>query len=578
MSDQALWPEPATSEFEEAFSGAERDVGTGGGEFAALHAYRFRPLDYIREVLGWEPWSGSEEEPGQAEIIAAYELALRQQIERQEFENGRLSLADLQVWKPGDVIKNYIRVEAGHTVGKTKLASGLFSHFFDCFPPAILYTFAPSWPQIKDLLWKEIEGDRKERSDLPGKVLESCEIKYKPNHFAKGRATDDAGGRGTERIHGQHNPFLMFIMDEAEGVADFVYSAVDSMASGGVVIVLMLANPRTRTSQFHKRKARANVRSFRVSCIWHPNVRSGREVVPGAVRRDYVENMVEGHCHVAAAHEPDNHTFSLPFPVHTGNRVHPPGTIFRPDSVFMFRVLGIAPANLADDTFVPVGRYDAATKRGVPADGSIATMGLDVARYGLDFGTLYIRRGPVAWRASQLSQVDTNAYAGAILTAARELHAEGVKVLSIRIDAGGGFGGGVADRVKDDAELHALFPDGFVVHEIDFGGSAYNPDAYQYMMTEMYAEAAETLKALSITQPPERLEEDLTERRYKWVNVSGKAVKRLEPKEDFKKRVGHSPDDGDGFVLAVAPEFLFSRQSPPAAPFAIGGGFDYSSI
>lgn len=539
-------------------------------------AYQFRPADYIREKLGWEPWSGTEEEPGQLEIIEAYELALRQQMERRDYEAGRVTEEQLQYWRPGEVIRYVIRVEAGHTVGKTKLASGVFSHFFDCFPPAIVYTFAPSWPQIKKLLWKEIEGDRRGRDDLPGRVLETCEIKHKPDHFASGAATSDAGGRGTERLQGQHNPFLMFILDEAEGVADFVYGAVDSMSSGGVVIVFMLANPRTRTSQFHKRKDRSNVRNFRMSCVSHPNVKAGREIVEGAVRRDYVETMIEGHCEVANSHEPDNHTFALTFPVLAGGVEHPPGTIFRPNAEFMFRVLGIAPANVADDTFVPTGRYEAATKRDISESGTTARLGLDVARFGKDFGTLYSRRGMRVRRVKQFAQVDTNAYAGAVKEEAKELAAAGVTSLHVRIDAGGGFGGGVADRIKDDAELRALFDD-YRVIEVDFGGKAHAEDAYADLVTEMYAEAAESLKGLSVPRPPETLEMDLTARKYKWVNLSGVAVRRLESKDEFRKptRVGRSPDDGDGFVLAVAPDHIFG---PPEAPavVAVGVGAGYN--
>lgn len=541
--------------------------------------YRFRPADYIREKLHWEPWEGSDEEPGQLEVLEAYELALRQQWERREYEHGRIAGEDLQWWRPGDTIRYRIRLEAGHTVGKTKLLSGVFSHFFDCFPPAIVYTFAPSWDQIKRLLWKEIEGDRKGRVDLPGRVLETCEIKYKPDHFATGAATSDAGGRGTERTQGQHGPYLMFVLDEAEGIPDFVYDAIDSMASGGLVIVFQAANPRTRTSRFHKAKARPDTRSFRMSCVSHPNVRAGREIVPGAVRRDYVETMVGLHCEAVAAHEPDNHTFTLPFDVRTDAGVQPAGTIFRPDAEMMFRVLGIAPANIADDTFVPVGRYEAAKKRGIRPEGTSARMGLDVARFGKDFGTLYVRRGMAAWRARQFAQVDTNAYAGGLKEVAKELARDGVTSLHVRIDAGGGFGGGVADRIRDDAELRALFPD-YQVHEVDFGGTAHlaEPQGYADHVTEMYNAAGETLKGLALLNPPDALERDLTERKYRWVNLAGVAVKRLESKDDFRKptRAGRSPDDGDGFVLAAAPDHLFATPVAAVAPIAIAPTTNWS--
>lgn len=509
--------------------------------------YRFHPVAYIRDKLGWEPWSGTEaDQPGQVEVLDAYTLALRQLHERAAFEAGELRREQLQYWTPGDVIKNIIRIEAGHTVGKTKLASGLVNHFFDCFLPSIIYTFAPSWLQIHDLLWKEIKTDRSGK-DLPG-VIKDLELERSPNHFAKGRATNNNGGSGTERIQGQHGEYLMFVLDEAEGVAPFVFDAIDSMASGGIAIIIMLANPRTRTSRFHKSAALATTQNFRISCVWHPNVLAGRELVPGAVRREYVELMLATHCEVVEQHDVDAYTFELPW--------HP-GTIWKPDPEFLFRVLGIAPANITDNTMIPVGRYQAATSRQVPDLASTtARMGLDVARWGADYGTLYIRHGLSAWRAAQFYHQNGKVYYQRIKDEARALAGRGVTSLHIRVDAGGGFGNGIIDDLIADVEMEALFSE-FQVIEVNFGGTADDGAAYADTATEMYGEAAETLNGLAIINPPEQLEADLCERTYDWVNKSGVSVKRLDEKAKFKKTHKRSPDDGDGFVMAIAPDHIF---------------------
>lgn len=525
-----------------------RRLATGETTFAA---YRFDPTRYIREMLGWTPWQGDGERPGQAEVIAAYTLALRQQCERADYEAGRIGENDLTSWRPGQTIANRLRIEAGHTVGKTKLAAGLVNHFFDCFKPAIIYTFAPTWEQVHDLLWKEIKSDRVGKG-LPGRILDLA-LDNGPAHFAKGRATSDDNGRGTERVQGQHGQYLMFVLDEAEGVADFVYEAVDSMTSGGIAMVLMLANPRTRTSRFHKSAALATVQSLRISCLYHPNVLTGREVVPNAVRRDYVESMIAAHCQIAERHDEDAHTFEAPWR---------PGVIYRPDAEFMFRVLGIAPANMADNTLVTVGRYQAALTREARVDRpEAARMGVDVARYGKDMGTLYIRHNGRIWRAAQFARQDTTDYYLRIKAEAEALAGQGVTSLHVRVDGGGGFGGGVIDQLRRDLDLAKAIPD-FAVLEVHFNNSTYREDAYADLATELYAEANETLAGVRLVNPPDALEQDLCERAYKWVNHQGVSVKRLEPKEDFKKRINRSPDDGDGFVLAVAPDFVFAPLSP----------------
>ena len=528
-----------------------REAGEIQGRF---DAYRFEPARYIADQLGWQPWRGTPGAPGQAEILDAYAESLRQQHARRD-EGGE-----------GDPPPNTIRVESGHGIGKTCLLAGIVSHFFDCFSESIIYAFAPGYEQINDLLFKEIRKQRAGRG-LPGRVLQTPEIKGGDAHFAKGRATNDAHGRGTERVQGQHAPYLLFVIDEAEGVAEFVYDAIKSMASGGIAVVVLTANPRTRTSRFHKLASGRQVVNFRVSCIHHPNVLAGRPLIPGAVERAYVETMVDDgetrHCEVVAQHDPDQHTFELPWR---------PGVIYQPDPEFLFRVLGIAPTSTATNTFCPVGRYEAAKRRTAApeADRHTARIGVDVARWGDDAGVVWVRHAGRAYRAARLAQQDTTAYAMAVKREALALAAQGVTDLRIRIDGGGGFGGGVIDQLRRDEELRRAFAGEaepgrkkvLQILEVNNNSTPADPKAFADLGTELYYHAGEALKALALERPPDALEADLCERTYDWVKVAGLDVKRLEPKKDFKRRHdGRSPDDGDGFALACAPDHLFARRT-----------------
>jgi hypothetical protein len=522
----------------------------------------YDPITYIQNRLGWEPWGGTPEHPGQVQVLDAYVLALRQLHERDAFEQGTIAEEDLQYWKPGVVIKNWLRIEAGHTVGKTKLASGIINHFYDHFTPSIGYCFAPSWEAIHDLLFKEIKSDRRGKG-LPGRILDLA-LEQGDDHFVKGKNTDNRGGSGTERVQGQHGKYLIFILDEAEGIPDFVWNAVNSMTSGGICIVIMLANPRTRTSRFHKSQNQDRVKSFRMSCIHHPNVVAGREVVPGAVRRQYVEEMLaETQTEVVAEHNHDHHTFELPFPVTVKGVTYEPGTVFKPTPEYMFRVLGIAPANISDKNLIPVGRYDAALVREPISDRpKMARMGVDVARWGKDFGTLYIRHDGRVWRAAQFFHQSELVYYNIIKENALKLAAVGVESLHIRMDAGGGFGGGVVDLLRADMELREAFVE-FEVYEVHFNGTPYDQKAFDDVITEITAATAEALNVLRIYNASDMLGIDLCEREYGWVirKGTGISVKKLEKKDIFRKRLTpqRSPDDGDGFVLAVGADHLFSR-------------------
>lgn len=522
--------------------------------------YQFDPEGYINKFLKWNPWSGLDDlHPGQLQVFQAIVLAIRQQLEKREYENGRIEEQDLQFWhpdktRPENNIQNWIRVESGNGIGKTKMLSGFVNWYIDCFN-SIIYTFHTSAKQDELTTWKEIRTDRSGKG-LPGRIL-GTKLDLGTDRFAESRSTSDSHGKGEEKIKGQHNEFLGFEIDEADGVQDFVFDAVETMESGGISIVLMTANPRSRSSRFHRIKRHSYVRTFRISSLYHPNVVHGKDVIPGAVRRDFIEKQIEKYCKVVEQHNEERFTFELPYDVNIGGTHRAAGTIFEPQPEFMWTVLGIAPPTSLDKTIVSVGTYEAACKR-IPEGGdpTLAYVGVDCARSGSDSGTVYIYWQDVVWRSCELFHQETQEYVSAIRTECLKLKERGVTELHIRVDAG--YGSGVIDALRIDSELIEAF-DVYQVFEVHFGGKAYDQKSYDNVVTEMYYEAAETLKGITIISPPDSLEIDLTEREYRWANRAGKTRKTLEPKDDFKKRVGRSPDDGDGLVLALAPEYCFSH-------------------
>lgn len=441
----------------------------------------------------------------------------------------------------------------------TRLASGIVNHFFDSFAPSITYAIAPSYPQIHDLLFKEIKATR-EGKGLPGKPMD-LRLERSDDHFVVGRATSDSGGTGIEKIQGQHSEHMLLALDEGEGIEPFVYKAVDKMSSGGFCIVVVLANPRTRTSEFHKRREKPEVHNFTISALHHPNVLSGREIIPGSVTRQAVDRILDDPqcCLVVESHNSDHHTFEVPWR---------PGVIFKPLEEALLELLGLPPDNTLERIFIPEGRYDEACKREpLDDDPSWARIGIDVARDGLDKGTVWVRHAGRVWRhGDRISHENTNQYGGRVKEICQDLAAKGVKNVHVRIDWGGGYGGGVGDRIEEDPDIKGLFtgegkPEsegwGFKVVPVQFGSNAMDRKNYDNKITELYAEAAETLKGIRVDNPPPELKTDLCERRWDWINSRGKQLRALEPKDRFRGRHGRSPDDGDGFCLCVAPDHVF---------------------
>lgn len=556
-------------------------------EVSRFEQYRWDFNGYVKDILESEPWEQ------QTEIANAYILALHQQHEKDGFEKGLIPLDDLDYWKPGQIIENWLSIDAGNTSGKTWLLAKLVSHFFDCFTPSIIYCFAPTTEQINDLLFKEIRVDRVGR-DLPGRVLpRNTRVNYKADHFVAGKATNNSYSTGVERVQGQHNKYQMFILDEAEGIPDFIWRSVRSMMGGGINIAVAARNPRTTTCEAHAIRDRATTAKFTISSLDHPNVVQDKEVVPNAVRRQYVLDMLEEFAEVVSEHNPDYHTFELPWER---------GVIYRPMQEFLWRVMGIAYEGDSVNTFCPYGRFDAAVERGKSESFEFtdqhdkATFGVDAARYGTDFGTVYIHRGDWLWRSASFQTSDSMLFYTHIIEEMEKLVADGVVNIEIRVDAGGGWGAGVIDLFNYDLELryrgvHAKqdiqdlmvyattkqqrehlkqalehrkkTPKGkwddlykFQVVEINFDGTPNKGRDYANMATEMYYHLGAAMQRLNLRNVPKALRLDVCGRTYGYGLKKGYSVKILTPKEIFKKEHSRSPDDGDGGALAVVPSHV----------------------
>ncbi len=521
--------------------------------------FLFDPAAFICERLKWEPWAGTDEEPGQLQIIEWYEKILRQLHEKHDFDLGVKQRDQLEYWQPGQLIKNRGRLVAGASVGKTKLASGLFNHFFETHDDAIIYTFAPSYPQINDLLWKEIRNDRA-AAGFSVQPLQTPFLKAATNHFAIGRATNDSHGHGGTRIQGQHSGAMMFILDEAEGVPSFVWEAVERMTQG-LCVVLMLANPESRTSDFYRARLNPSVQNFRISCLGHPNVIHDRLIVPGgATSRQWVKEQIEKHCTIVDEHDPDKYTFELPWR---------PGVIYLPNNECLKAVLGIPPDRSARESVCTPGRLQTAARREVDdSHQGWATIALDMADTGKDKGVISYRLGDlIGVKAKMDHGVDdkyqTTEYMQHIYELGERFLEAGVKRLFIRIDAGGGFHVGVRDALNLDTDFQGRF-EAFNLELVNFGVPSLEDEeddlSYGNRITEIYFQAAEVFKVCRIEGLTETLEGDFTERDVGWKLVKGRSVRVLEQKERFKRRLGRSPDEGDAVAMAAVPPLMWEEQ------------------
>jgi len=375
------------------------------------------------------------------------------------------------------------------------------------------------------------------------------------NHFVKGRATSDAGGKGTERAQGQHNEYLLIVVDEAEGVPDFIWDAITSMTSGGIAMVIYYRNPRTDNSHAHVMRNNDWVFPITISCLNHPNVVNNMSIIPSSVTRDYIYKMLET-CTRVDEHSDKDFTFELDWQ---------PGIIYKPSVEWFWRVLGIVPGGEAFDTFVTRATIQEAAERIAIIDYmQMAQIGIDVARYGGDASTIYLTLGNVTQRVAKIYNFDTIQYFDTVIELVMDLYSKGTRRVSFRIDNTGGYGNGLTDLLSYwfNRTMFATWN----VHEVMFNTVPTLDDMFKDTITQLYWYAGQQLKTHVLLDPPSELFDDLSRRPYTYVtsrrDIEGNKKKDVElrqllSKKQFRAKYHRSSNDGDGCVLSMGDENFF---------------------
>ena len=161
-------------------------------------------------------------------------------------------------------------------------------------------------------------------------------------------------------------------------------------------------------------------------------------------------------------------------------------------------------------------------------EGTMEELGVDVARFGDDKTTFFRRKGMkiVEWR--EVAKMDTQETA----RIAWDMIGRNPSV-PIKVDDSG-VGGGTTDKLRDL---------GAKVVPINFGGEPKDKDLYTSIADEMWFTFP-----IDEAQIPDdiQLMQELEGRQYKYTS---KDQRKIEPKDEFKKRVGRSPDRADGLLL-----------------------------
>lgn len=189
--------------------------------------------------------------------------------------------------------------ESANATGKTHGAARIAVWWYKCHPGAQVYTAAaPPLENLEKLLWGEIYAITTSHPDVfsRDRIRGDLNIVNPRNakEFITGVAIPASGtpAQREAKFSGKHAPYLLFILDEADAIPPEVYRGIESCLSGGRGRLLCMYNPRSNEGPIAAMKERG-VPVIKLSAFNHPNVLTGRDIIPGAVTQNKTIHRIQ---------------------------------------------------------------------------------------------------------------------------------------------------------------------------------------------------------------------------------------------------------------------------------------------
>lgn len=417
-------------------------------------------------------------------------------------------------------------VRSCHGAGKSFVAAHAILWFLYSFAPSIVLSTAPTWRQVEKLVWKEVRAAfRRARVPLGGCLLpRRPELQIiQDEWYAAGLSTNEP-----ERFQGFHEENILVVVDEAAGVPEEIFEAVEGVLTSEHARLLLLGNPTSIGGTFYDAFRTPGWATVAISAFDTPNF-TAFGITEDDIREGTWEAKIAG-----ALPNP-----KLITPAWAADKYRSWG----PSSpAYQARVLGRFPEQ-AEDALIPLSWIESAMERWEDApEGEPVEIGVDVARYGEDKTVIAVRRGSKVMPLRVYAKESTMETVGRVIAECRAVTPSRIKVDVI------GIGAGVVDRLAEQR---------YPVVGVNVGESALDPERFANLRSELWWNLRERLdpnpKANpdpAALPPDDELLADLSGVKYR---ITSRGQIEVEQKEDMKKRLGRSPDRADAVVLAFAP-------------------------
>ena len=403
-----------------------------------------------------------------------------------------------------------VAVKSGNGLGKGFCAAvALLWFLYAHRDAAIVLSTAPTFRQVRHVLWRQVHRLYRPSAQLLGGKMLDTRWEIADDRYAMGLSAESA-----DQFQGFHSPNMLIVVDEAEGVSDEIYEAIEAVMTSADPLLLLIGNPTTVTGAFRRAfyEERHLYHTITISALDSPNVQQGKTVIPGLTSARWVEERRE--------------------------------TWGEDNPIYRARVLGEFP-DQAEDTLIGLSDVEEAARRwaanqqgdtlaneiGMGADEVV--LAVDVARFGSDRSVILRRQGGRVMEIRTFRDMDTMQLAGWVAAAIRETSPERVCVDEI------GVGAGVVDRLKEQ---------GFPVKGINVARRARQDSIFANVRAEGYWRLKELFASGQISIPNDhQLMGELAALRYSY-DSQGRVL--MESKDAMRQRGLPSPDKADALMLA----------------------------
>ena len=340
-----------------------------------------------------------------------------------------------------------------------------------------------------------------------------------------------------EKMSGISGPNILYLLDEASGIPEPLFDAIEGNRAGGARMV-MFSNPTRTSGTFYeafgsKRQFwhRLRVSSAETPNVTHPHDPSKR--IPGLATLDWLQEKKlewgEG------------------------------------SPAYRVRVEGKFPDRGASSV-IPLSLVDDAVERreGTETDCHQLDIGVDVAHFGGDETVIFYRRGKYVFDPIVLSSMDTVEVANRVLKLAREkVRGSDRRKPRVKVDSIG-VGAGVADQLsRHHADLSLV--------AVNVATKADDEDQYTNLRAQLWFGARDWLASGGTLPRDSKLEGELVAAEYSF-DARGRYL--VEKKDVMRSKLRRSPDRADAFALCV----YTGRAAPSRVGHATGAGSEASRL